>query len=58
MKLSLGISLPSSNKGGLTPIQKQVNDFKVRVVADGGVFEAKACLEAQLTILNNIQWVY
>jgi hypothetical protein len=55
MKLSLGISLPSSNKGGLTPIQKQVNDFKVRVVADGGVFEAKACLEAQLITLNNIQ---
>lgn len=58
MKLALGMSLPSSNKGGLTPIQKQVNDFKVRVVADGGVFEAKACLEAQLITLNNIQWVY
>ena len=58
MKLSLGISLPTSNKGGLTPVQKQVNDFKVRVIADGGVFEAKACLEAQLTILSNIQWVY
>ena len=54
MKLALGMSLPSSNKGGLTPVQKQVNDFKVRVVADGGVFEAKACLEAQLTTLNNI----
>ena len=58
MKLSLGISLPTSNKGGVTPVQKQVNDFKARVVADGGVFEAKACLEAQLTILSNIQWVY
>jgi len=58
MKLALGMSLPSSNKGGLTPIQKQVNDFKARVVADGGVFEAKACLNAQLITLNNIQWVY
>ena len=58
MKLALGMSLPSSNKGGLTPVQKQVNDFKARVIADGGVFEAKACLEAQLVILNNIQWVY
>jgi len=58
MKLSLGISLPTSNKGGVTPVQKQVNDFKARVVADGGVFEAKACLEAQLTILSNIEWVY
>ena len=58
MKLALGMSLPSSNKGGLTPVQKQVNDFKARVIADGGVFEAKACLEAQLTNLSNIQWVY
>ena len=54
MKVALGMSLPSSNKGGLTPVQKQVNDFKARVVADGGVFEAKACLDAQLVILNNI----
>ena len=58
MKLALGMSLPSSNKGGLTPIQKQVNSFMARVLADGGVFEAKACLEAQLTILSNIEWVY
>ena len=58
MKLALGMSLPSSNKGGLTPVQKQVNDFKARVIADGGVFEAKACLDAQLTILSNIEWVY
>ena len=56
MKLSLGISLVKSNKGiGVTPVQKQVNDFKARVVADGGVFEAKACLNAQLITLNNIQ---
>ena len=55
MKLSLGISLPTSNKGGVTPVQKQVNDFKSRVIADGGVFEAQACLEAQLTILSNIE---
>ena len=56
MNLSLGISLPSNNKGGsLSPVQKQVNTFKARVIADGGVFEAKACLEAQLTILSNIQ---
>ena len=58
MKLALGMSLPSSNKGGLTPVQKQVNDFKVRLLSVGGVFEAKACLEAQLTILSNIEWVY
>ena len=58
MKLALGMSLPSSNKGGLTPTQALVNDFKSRVIADGGVFEAQACLEAQLTILSNIEWVY
>jgi len=55
MRLALGMSLPSSNKGGLTPVQKQVNDFKTRVLSVGGVFEAKACLEAQLTILSNIE---
>ena len=58
MRLALGISLPSSNKGNLTPVQKQVSDFKARVIADGGVFEAKACLNAQLTNLSNIEWVY
>ena len=58
MKLALGMSLPSSNKGGLTPTQSLVNTFKSRVIADGGVFEAQACLEAQLTILSNIEWVY
>ena len=55
MRLVLGISLPSSNKGNITPVQKQVNVFKARVIADGGVFEAKACLNAQLLILSNIQ---
>tara|TARA_R100001460_G_scaffold58777_1_gene98588 strand:+ start:48 stop:215 length:168 start_codon:yes stop_codon:yes gene_type:complete len=55
MKLALGLSLPSSNKGGLTPTQIQVNDFEARVVADGGVFEAKTCLVNQLKTLNNIE---
>jgi len=58
MKLSLGISLPTSNKGGLTLIQKQVNVFEDRVIADLGVFEAKTCLVNQLKNLNNIAWVY
>ena len=55
MRLALGISLPLSNKGNVTPTQKIVNTFKARVIADGGVFEAKACLNAQLITLNNIQ---
>jgi len=58
MKLALGISLPASNKGGLTLIQKQVNNFEDRVIADSGVFEAKTCLVNQLKNLNNIAWVY
>jgi len=32
--------------------------FIVRVIADGGVIEAKACLFALLTNLNKIEWVY
>jgi len=55
MKLILGMTLPSSNKGGLTPVQILVNAFKAKVIAAGGVFEAKACLNAQLTILSNIE---
>jgi len=57
MKLALGMSLPSSNKGK-SPTLIIVNAFEARVIADGGVFEAKACLDAQLTILKNIAWVY
>jgi len=58
MKLALGISLPTSNKGGLTTIEKQVNSFEDRVIADLGIFEAKTCLVNQLKNLNNIAWVY
>ena len=55
LALKLGISLVSSNTSVLTPSQVLVNDFEIRVVNDGGVFEAKACLVAQLTILSNIE---
>ena len=55
MKLGLGISLAVGSKGAKTPTQKKVSNFKSRVIADGGVFEAKACLDAQLTILSNIE---
>ena len=57
MLLVLGISLTLSNKGK-SPTLIIVNAFEARVIADGGVFEAKACLDAQLTILKNISWVY
>jgi len=49
--LGLGNSLTSSTA---TPAASQAGAFQTRVIADGGVFEAKACLEAQLTILSNI----
>jgi hypothetical protein len=31
-----------------------VNNFETRVLADGGIFEAKSCLIVQLAFLNNI----
>ena len=55
LALKLGISLVSSNTSVLTPSQVLVNDFEIRVIADGGVFEAKACLVTQLTTLSNIE---
>jgi len=55
LALKLGISLVSSNSTVLTPEEVLVNDFEIRVVNDGGVFKAKACLVAQLTILSNIE---
>ena len=52
--LGLGNSLTSSTTSQ-TAVQEQADAYKTRVVADGGVFEAQACLEAQLTILSNIE---
>ena len=53
--IGIGISPVFSSKPSYTATQKIVNAFKARVIADGGVFEAGACLDAQLVILNNIQ---
>mgnify|MGYP003679722951 CR=1 FL=1 len=52
--LGLGNSLTSSTTTQ-TAAQEQASAFKSRVIADGGVFEANTCLEAQLTILSNIE---
>tara|TARA_R110000744_G_scaffold66483_1_gene135936 strand:- start:791 stop:955 length:165 start_codon:yes stop_codon:yes gene_type:complete len=54
MKLGFGISL-TTIKGFKTAEQRQVSTFKARVIADSGIFEAKACAEVQLTILSKIQ---
>ena len=47
----------SASSNAITVIsyeQSLINAFKTRVAADGGTFEAEACLNAQLTKLNNI----
>lgn len=38
-----------------SPVPSIVNAFQIRVLADGGTFEASACLTDSLTELNNIQ---
>ena len=35
-------------------VSQITNDFKTRVLADGGVFEAQSCLNTTLTHLNTI----
>jgi hypothetical protein len=58
IRVTSGIAIVSSisleSVGVLTPPQEMANELESRVVADGGNFESKACLESQLTILNNI----
>ncbi len=54
----IGASISITNIVHLLPqggnIVALINSFKSRVSADGGVFEAEACLNAVLTNLNNI----
>ena len=51
MQIGINIAVKGSN----SLITNIVNSFQVRVLGLGGVFEAKVCLTAQLTALNNIQ---
>ena len=53
--LALKLSMSLGNKGSLTAAQVIANAFKSRVIAGGGTFESKACLNEQLLILSNIQ---
>ena len=57
--ISWGISYYNSWSGDTDIIGSRipsiVNTFKERVLADGGTFEASACLTDSLTELNNIQ---
>tara|TARA_Y100000385_G_scaffold281866_1_gene335377 strand:- start:537 stop:698 length:162 start_codon:yes stop_codon:yes gene_type:complete len=52
--LGLGNSITSSTTTQ-TAAQEQASALRARVIADGGNFEANTCLEAQLTILSNIE---
>lgn len=51
--IQIGINI--AVKGSSSLVINIVNTFEARVLSLGGVFEAKACLIAQLTALNNIQ---
>ena len=37
-----------------SPVTLIISNFKVRVLADSGIFEAESCLNTTLTNLNNI----
>ena len=37
-----------------SPVPLIISNFKVRVLADSGIFEAESCLNTTLTNLNNI----
>ena len=52
--LGLG-NLLTSSSSIQNAVQKQAAAFRTRVIDDSGNFEAKACLEAQLTTLSNIE---
>ena len=49
-----GTKLWTITDGGDNLVDSIVDSFEVRVLADGGVFEAEPCILAQLTLLNNI----
>ena len=51
--IQIGINIAVEGSSSL--VTNIVNTFEARVLGLGGVFEAKVCLIAQLTALNNIQ---
>jgi len=53
MQISISNSVKGF-RGGKNNVQKIVDAFKDRVLADGGIFEAEVCLIDTLTNLNNI----
>ena len=49
MVIAIGIGVPFTRVLGGT-----VSDFRARVIADGGTFEAYACMSAQINALKAI----
>lgn len=55
MNISVSISISNAIaeiKQGF--VNTLINAFSLRVLTDGGTFEARGCLDATLTTLNNI----
>ena len=51
--LAVGILLGGNNQSNIQTVLL-LNDFKTRVAADSGLFEAESCLSIVLTNLNKI----
>jgi hypothetical protein len=56
MQISIAITVGTINSSNklFGPTQQLINAFKARVVADGGIFEAEACLQKTLAGLGGI----
>jgi hypothetical protein len=54
IELGLSIGWKDNSKNNQSYVNSLIIQFKDRVIADGGFFEAQACLKATLTVLNNI----
>jgi hypothetical protein len=54
LSLSNTLNISSIAKATQSPVQKIINAFNTRVLAAGGVFRGKACLNAQLTTLSDL----
>lgn len=57
MGLSLGMGFLNFNPAvasSVVNVEVLINDFKTRVAADSGLFEAESCLSIVLTNLNKI----
>jgi len=54
INFSKRLGVPNGTNILIGLIPPLINNFKARVAADGGTFEAETCLLNQLTALNDI----